>query len=70
MALTPHVYPDSPSSASAPTFSDSVLSLMRALLAARDPGVSPVSRLPQVRMGEAESGALDAAHCPHVRVDI
>lgn len=70
MAMTPVVSSDSVTSELAPSFSDSVLSLMRALLAARDPGVTPASRLPHVRMGEADSGALDAAHCPHVRVDI
>jgi len=70
MASPPHVRPDSVPSAATPSFSDSVLSLMRALLAARDPGVHSASRLPQVRIGEAETGALDVAHCPHVRIDI
>jgi hypothetical protein len=70
MATTPHVSSDSVPSEHVSSFSDSVLSLMRALLAARDPGAHPASRIPLVRVGEAENGALDAAHCPHVRIDI
>lgn len=70
MALTPLVCPDAASPEHTTTFSESVLSLMRALLASRDPGVTPASRVPQARMGEVETGALEVAHCPHVRIDI
>lgn len=52
------------------TFTASVLSLMRALLASRDPGVDASPRLPHARLGESVTGAVDSVRSPHIRVDI
>lgn len=52
------------------SFTASVLSLMRALLAARDPGVDSRPRLPQARLGDPVTGAYETVHSPHVRVDL
>ena len=52
------------------SFTSSVISLMRALLAATDPGVDAVPRLPQARLGDHASGARDTVRSPHIRVDM
>jgi hypothetical protein len=52
------------------SFTASVLSLMRALLAAQDPGVDAGARLPQARLGDPATGGYDVVRSPHIRVDI
>ena len=52
------------------SFTSSVLSLMRALLAATDPGLDTVPRLPQARLSDHASGARDTVRSRHIRVDM
>ena len=69
MTMQPVVRPDSPESG-ATSFTASVVSLMRALLASRDPGVDASPRMPQARLGDQVTGAYETVHSPHIRVDI
>jgi hypothetical protein len=69
MTTPPGVRPLAPEAEHA-TFTASVLSLMRALLAAKDPGVDAVARIPQARLGEPATGSPEAVRSPHIRVDI